>query len=120
MVWRKPVQIDIKENDSAFELAADVPGVPKESVKVELGQDNTLHISASSSKETSEDTDRGGWKVHREERSSEHRSRAVRLPPSVDTAHISAKVEEGVLRVTMPKLPAPSVTSTGRTPIAIA
>ena len=114
------LQIDIKENDAAFEIAADVPGVPKENVKVELGPDSTLHLSASTTKETSEDGDRNGWKFHREERASEHRSRTIRLPPSVDSAHLSAKVEDGVLRVTLPKLPSQPATSNGRVSIPVA
>jgi len=113
-------QIDIKENGDAFEITADVPGVPKENVKVELGPDNTLHLSASTSKEASQDGDRDGWKFHREERSSEHRSRAVRMPPWVNTARLSAKVEDGVLRVVLPKLPEAPAVSNGRTSIPIA
>ena len=76
----------------------------KENVKVELGPDNTLHLSASTSKEASKDGGKKGWKFHREERSSASNSRAVRLPTSVDNARISALVEDGVLRVVLPKL----------------
>ena len=115
-----PLQVDIKESDTAFEIAADVPGVPKESIKVEMGANNTLHISADSSKASSEEGDRDGWKFHREERSSSHSSRAVRLPPSVDTKSISAKVDNGVLRVTMPKLAPLPEAPHGRTSIPIA
>ena len=63
--------------------------------------------------------DRDGWTFHREERSSEQRTRTVRLPPSVDKARLSAKVEDGVLRVTLPKLPAAPAGSSGRTSIPV-
>ena len=115
-----PWQIDIKENDAAFEIAADVPGVPKENVKVELGADNTLHLSASHATQSATDDERGGWKIHREERSSEFCSRAIRLPPSVDKTSLSAKVEDGVLRVTLPKLPDRPTSDSGRTVIPVA
>lgn len=115
------LQIDIKENDSAFELVADVPGVPKAGVKVELSPDNTtLHISTEQRSEAKDSGERDGWTFHREERSCEQRSRSVRLPPSVDAKLVSATVNDGVLRVTMPKRPAGNVAPNGRTPIPIA
>jgi HSP20 family protein len=114
-------QIDVKENAGTFEVSADVPGVPKEGVKVELSRDNrTLYISAEKRSQAAETGDRDGWTFHREERSSEQRSRAVRLPPSADPTRVSARVVEGVLHVTIPKLPDGAREVNGRTPIAIA
>ena len=45
-------------------------------------------------------------KWHRVERSSSTLSRQFKLPPTADEAHISAKAENGVLSVTIPKLEA--------------
>jgi HSP20 family protein len=116
-----PSQIDVKENDSSFELAADVPGMSKDAVKVELSPDNkTLFISAEKHNEAKDSGERDGWKYHREERSSEHRSRAVRLPPSVDPSLVSARVTDGVLHVTMPKRPGGTSESQERKLIPIA
>ncbi len=113
------VQIDIKENDASFEVVADVPGVPKTGVTCELGADNTLYITAKKSSEAKDSGVRDGWTFHREERSSEQRWRSVRLPPNVDSTHISAKIEDGVLHVTMPKRPGASATTGNRTAIPI-
>ncbi len=63
---------------------------------------------------------RDGWTYHREERSSEQRWRSVRLPPNADSAHISAKIEDGVLHVSMPKRPGSAGAGSRNTVIPVA
>jgi HSP20 family protein len=83
----------------AHVFKADVPGLKKEEVKVEVEDGNVLQISGERSKEHEEKNDR--W--HRVERSSGKFLRRFRLPENAQTEQIKASMENGVLTVTVPK-----------------
>jgi HSP20 family protein len=90
--------VDIVENDKELILSADLPGVKMENIEVKL-EDGTLTLSGARRFEGEEKKD--GY--HRIERSYGSFRRAFALPDSVDPEHVSAKLENGVLRVTLPK-----------------
>ncbi|PAN50435.1 hypothetical protein PAHAL_9G519900 [Panicum hallii] len=92
-------RIDWKETPEAHVFKADVPGLKKEEVKVEVEDSNVLQISGERNKEQEEKTDT--W--HRVERSSGRFLRRFRLPDNAKTEQISASMENGVLTVTVPK-----------------
>ncbi|KAL6645847.1 hypothetical protein ACP70R_017455 [Stipagrostis hirtigluma subsp. patula] len=92
-------RIDWKETPEAHVFKADVPGLKKEEVKVEVEDGNVLQISGERSKEQEEKTDT--W--HRVERSSGKFLRRFRLPENAKTEQIRASMENGVLTVTVPK-----------------
>jgi HSP20 family protein len=92
-------RIDWKETPEAHVFKADVPGLKKEEVKVEVEDGNVLQISGERSKEHEEKNDR--W--HRVERSSGKFLRRFRLPENAQTEQIKASMENGVLTVTVPK-----------------
>ncbi|CAL4913716.1 unnamed protein product [Urochloa decumbens] len=92
-------RIDWKETPEAHVFKADVPGLKKEEVKVEVEDGNVLQISGERNKEQEEKNDK--W--HRVERSSGKFLRRFRLPENAKTEQISAAMENGVLTVTVPK-----------------
>ena len=92
-------RIDWKETPEAHVFKADVPGLKKEEVKVEVEDGNILQISGERNKEPEEKTDT--W--HRVERSSGRFLRRFRLPENAKTEQIRASMENGVLTVTVPK-----------------
>ncbi|XP_031107409.1 18.2 kDa class I heat shock protein-like [Ipomoea triloba] len=92
-------RIDWKETPEAHVFKADVPGLKKEEVKVEVEEGNVLQISGQRSKEQEEKTDT--W--HRVERSSGSFLRRFRLPENAKVDQIKAAMENGVLTVTVPK-----------------
>ncbi|PUZ41761.1 hypothetical protein GQ55_9G530400 [Panicum hallii var. hallii] len=92
-------RIDWKETPEAHVFKADVPGLKKEELKVEVEDSNVLQISGERNKEQEEKTDT--W--HRVERSSGRFLRRFRLPDNAKTDQISASMENGVLTVTVPK-----------------
>ncbi|XP_062216105.1 17.9 kDa class I heat shock protein-like [Phragmites australis] len=92
-------RIDWKETPEAHVFKADVPGLKKEEVKVEVEDGNILQISGERNKEQEEKTDK--W--HRMERSSGKFLRRFRLPENAKTEQIKASMENGVLIVTVPK-----------------
>ncbi|KAF8662824.1 hypothetical protein HU200_055402 [Digitaria exilis] len=92
-------RIDWKETPEAHVFKADLPGVKKEEVKVEVEDGNVLVISGERSKEKEDKNDK--W--HRVERSSGKFMRRFRLPENAKVDQVKAGLENGVLTVTVPK-----------------
>ncbi|XVF05413.1 hypothetical protein REPUB_Repub05bG0169700 [Reevesia pubescens] len=93
-------RIDWKETPDAHVFKADVPGLKKEEVKVEVEDDRVLQISGERNVEKEDKNDT--W--HRVERSSGKFMRSFRLPENAKMDQIKASMENGVLTVTVPKL----------------
>lgn len=85
---------EIKETDDAFVLCADIPGVPKEDVHVEVNG-NMLTIRA---EHEEQEADAGSYR--RQYRSF---NQNFALPSTVDPEKIEANCENGVLEVLLPK-----------------
>ncbi|KAK2643107.1 hypothetical protein Ddye_024870 [Dipteronia dyeriana] len=92
-------RIDWKETPEAHVFKADLPGLKKQEVKVEVEEGRILQISGERSKEQEDKNDR--W--HRVERSSGKFTRRFRLPENVKMDQVKATMEDGVLTVTVPK-----------------
>ncbi|GLT43808.1 hypothetical protein SLA2020_177390 [Shorea laevis] len=92
-------RIDWKEMPEAHVFKADLPGLKKEEVKVEVEEGRVLQISGERSSEQEEKNDK--W--HRVERSSGKFLRSFRLPENAKMDQVRASMENGVLTVTVPK-----------------
>ncbi|OWM86197.1 18.2 kDa class I heat shock protein-like [Punica granatum] len=92
-------RIDWKETPEAHVLKADLPGLKKEEVKVEVEDDRVLQISGERRVEKEEKSDT--W--HRVERSSGKFLRRFRLPENARMDQVKASMENGVLTITVPK-----------------
>ena len=91
--------IDIKEEENKLLVTTDLPGINKEDIEINLKED-MLEISAKSGKE--QETEEEGY--IRKERAYTHFYRAVHLPTSVKEEGSTAKIENGVLTITLPKM----------------
>jgi len=91
--------VDWKETPEAHVFKADLPGMKKEEVKVEIEDDRVLQISRERSLEKEDKNDQ--W--HRVERSSGKFMRRFRLPENAKMDQVKAAMENGVLTVTVPK-----------------
>jgi len=84
------------EDGEGYTLQVEMPGVNKEGLEISV-ENNELTILGRRSLPTVE-----GTPVHRESRLNNFR-RSFELDPSIDPGKISAKIEQGVVTLTLPK-----------------
>jgi HSP20 family protein len=92
-------QIDVQRRDDAWVLKADLPGVSKEDLKIDI-DDNALVISGQRQEEHEEGGKDQGYQLY--ERSYGTFYRAIPLPQDVNADDIQAEMRDGVLKVTVP------------------
>ncbi|MEA3411440.1 MAG: Hsp20/alpha crystallin family protein [Pseudomonadota bacterium] len=90
--------VDIKEEDDAFVLHADLPGVKPDDIEVDMDS-GVLCIKGSRSSEVEEKRE----KYSRVERVSGSFYRRFSLPDTADSEKVSARCSDGVLEVRIPK-----------------
>lgn len=90
--------VDIRETDDALLVQAELPGIDKKDVKVEV-HDGVLTISG----ERRYEKDVDEKNVHRVERAYGSFSRSFSLPTNVDGDHVEARMQDGVLEVKLHK-----------------
>lgn len=93
-----PLRLDVKEDDKAFYVAADLPGMSEKDVEITF-EDGVLTIRGE--KKITRDEKQDTW--HLVERSYGSFARQIALPKNVDANAINAEFEHGVLHVTLPK-----------------
>ncbi|MDY0330054.1 MAG: Hsp20/alpha crystallin family protein [Thiomonas sp.] len=95
----KKLSMDVTETDKGYLVHADLPGVDKDAVKIQI-DGARVSISAESKKE---DEKTEGGKVIYRERSASQFYRSFELPAEIDSATAEAKLENGVLTLTLPR-----------------
>lgn len=93
------MKIDVSEDDKAFSVKADIPGVKKEDIQVDIDED---HVSVRAEVKQ-EKEEKKGEKVVYSERSYGMVSRSFSLPAAVDAKGAKAEYKDGVLSLTLPK-----------------
>ncbi|MDD3041355.1 MAG: Hsp20/alpha crystallin family protein [Methanosarcinaceae archaeon] len=91
--------VDVMEEGDKVIVTTDLPGVDKKDIEINLKED-MLEINAKCGGE--EETEKEGYL--KKERSYTRFYRAIRLPTGVSEENASAKMENGVLTITIPKL----------------
>lgn len=103
-IQQMQIKMDVKEGDKDYKVHAEIPGVKKEDIHVTI-EGNQVSISAEVKKEKEE---KEGEKVLRSERYYGKVYRSFSLGHEVDDAAATAKYNEGVLELTLPKKAATS------------
>jgi HSP20 family protein len=93
------MKIDVTEDDKGFTLKADIPGVKKEDIQVDVDEDR-ISLRAEAKREEEE---KKGEKVVYSERSYGMVSRSFSLPAAVDAKGAKAEYKDGVLSLVLPK-----------------
>jgi len=121
-------KINLSEDEKNFYIHADLPGLNKDQVKMELSDDDHV-LTISGERETVIDNsndEKEGQKENEKENKKEHKKetknnkkysriecsygkfeRSFSIPENVDVNTIQAKMENGVLEVTLPKIATP-------------
>ena len=95
------MKTDVKETDNAYELDIDLPGFKKEEVTAKL-ENGYLTISATKGANNDEQNKEG--KYIRRERYTGTMSRSFYVGEDVQQEDIHAKFEDGILKLTVPKM----------------
>ncbi|MFN6961368.1 MAG: Hsp20/alpha crystallin family protein [Rhodocyclaceae bacterium] len=93
------MKVDVKEQDKAFVIHAEMPGIKKEDIHVTI-DGPVVSISAERKEEKEE---KEGGRVLRSERYFGKVSRSFNLGQDIDDAAATAKFTDGVLELTLPK-----------------
>ncbi|KAJ3363143.1 hypothetical protein GGF32_004713 [Allomyces javanicus] len=130
---RRMPNVDISENESEYKVVAELPGLQRDQVNVEVVDNNTLVISGSRSSGTDQPTQQavssssgdqsattdvatapdtgsavqqaspGGHEVVTRERFSEEFMRSIAFPSRIKADQIQAKLQDGLLELVIPK-----------------
>ncbi len=98
------IRIDVKEGDGAYQVQAEMPGVKKDDIQVQI-DGNRVSISAEVKRESEQ---KEGERVLRSERYYGSVGRSFQLASEIDDGAASAKFEDGVLKLTLPKKQVPA------------
>ena len=93
------IKVDVNEDDKAYKIHAELPGVNKEDIKVSI-DGNVVSINAEVRRKSEQ---KEGEKVVRTERYYGTLSRAFALDSDVDENQCQAKYQDGVLELVLAK-----------------
>jgi len=99
--WLKLVpypRVNIREEVDAFYIEAEVPGVPEDQLDVFIREGNELVLQGERKPVSGES---GAW--HYRECGEGRFQRVLTLPAPVDAGKVQARLEQGVLRLVLPK-----------------
>lgn len=88
--------VDIREDKDSYHAEAELPGFTKDQINVSL-EDGTLTITAQ------RDAEEKAGESHLTERRFTKVSRSFRLPTAIDESKVQARLDHGVLHLTLPK-----------------
>ena len=94
------MKTDVRETDNTYELDIDLPGFKKDEVQLDL-KDGYLTISAAKGLDKDQEDKKG--KYIRQERYAGACSRSFFVGEGIEPQDVSAKFEDGILRVSLPK-----------------
>ena len=95
--------VDVREDQAHVYIDAELPGFTKDQIDVTV-EDHTLTVSASRESDTESPEKQDGKTTYlRRERTVARYQRSFTLPPTVDDTSVSAKLDHGVLTVTLNK-----------------
>ena len=97
------MRLDVSENEKEYLVSAEIPGARKDDIRVQIDR-NTVTITADVRKDIEDKHANGGRALLRETFRG-HTMRSFTLGQEVDDKAAVAKLDDGVLRLTLPKRP---------------
>lgn len=96
-------KIDVREEGNSYLVEADLPGLKKDDIKIEIDGAQVSISAEYKSEVTRKEGEAESARVVYTERSTGAVGRSFELPAEIDQASASAKYEDGVLKLTLPK-----------------
>ncbi len=97
--FKSPDSAELHDTGNDLVISVNLPGVTKKDIELSLSGDN-VYVKASRTATTPE-----GYATHRRERASYTFEHAWRVPVPIDAQKAEAKLQDGVLTITLPKSP---------------
>ena len=94
--------VNVKEDATAYTMEIAAPGIKKEFCRVNINDDNTLRVAIENKMEHKEEDKKNRYL--RREFSYSNYEQSYTLPDDVQRENISAKVEDGILTIVLPKV----------------
>lgn len=94
--------VNVRVDDKAYTMEVAAPGIKKEFCRVSINDEGNLNIAIENKVEHKEEEKKHHYL--RREFSYTNYEQAYTLPEDVDKDHIEAKVEHGILTVTLPRV----------------
>ena len=94
--------VNVKEDEKAYTMEVAAPGIRKEFCRVSINDEGNLSVAIENKVEHKEEEKKHHYL--RREFSYTNYEQAYTLPEDVDKDHIEAKVENGILTVTLPRI----------------
>lgn len=94
--------VNVKEDDKAYIMEVAAPGIKKEFCRVSLNDEGNLSVAIENKMEHKE-SDKKHHYLRREFSYTNYEQNYM-LPEDVEKEHIEAKVEDGILTITLPKM----------------
>lgn len=94
------MKTDVRETENTYELDIDLPGFKKDEISIDL-KDGYLSISAAKGLDRDQEDKKG--KYIRQERYAGACSRSFFVGEGVEPKEVSAKFEDGILKISLPK-----------------
>ncbi|KAI3524916.1 hypothetical protein L1887_03585 [Cichorium endivia] len=101
------IAVDILETPKELIMYMDVPGLSKSDIQVTVEEEKLLVVRSNGKRKREENEEEGCKYLRLERRAPRNLMRKFRLPDNCNTSAISAKCENGVLTVTVEKIPPP-------------
>ena len=108
--------VNVKEDADKYTMEVAVPGIKKDYVRIDLNKDGDLELAIENKLEHHEEDGKEERKEHylRREFSYSNYQQVYSLPEDVDKDHITAKVEDGILSIALPKIKKEEANVNGR------
>lgn len=90
--------VNVREDNDAFHVEAELPGLTEDDLHIAVTHRNQLTLQG---ERRVDEAVKGRW--HRRERGFGRFQRVLVLPAAVDAERVEARIDNGVLRVTLPK-----------------
>ncbi len=94
--------VNVRVDDKAYTMEVAAPGIKKEFCRVSINDEGNLHVAIENKVEHKEEEKKHHYL--RREFSYTNYEQAYTLPEDVDKDHIEAKVEHGILTITLPRM----------------